>query len=110
MKRTILPLLILGFLTACDKGDPPIDIIAYDSENLYGMPYVKVSVVSVVSKVDEIEVREITVNRGNCKRNIGSYTKTLKFGQEYSTTFQAPCRASQVDVETDAGDWTVTYD
>ena len=114
--KKLLPLGLLCLLTACGDNlpdEPPISIETYDKQAAYYQKYVEVI---VRAKVDEIEIKDIVVNRGNCKINkMGWISRefalptTLQYGNMYSATFVSPCSASQVDVETDQGTWTANY-
>jgi len=112
----ILPVIALVLLTACGDDipeEPPISIETYDKQAAYYQKYVEVI---VRAKVDEIEIKDIIVNRGNCKINKRGWISRefalparLQYGSTYSATFVPPCSASQVDVETNQGVWTVNY-
>jgi len=107
MKKTIISLGIIFTLSACGNSEPPVNIEAYNKINGWGVKYVEVKVSAIV---DEAVVKDIIVNRGNCTASSSAgIPKTLKFGESVLVPFLAPCEASQVDVVTDKGDWTETY-
>ncbi|WP_275378867.1 hypothetical protein [Xenorhabdus bovienii] len=75
--------------------------------------------VIVTARDDSVTVKNINVNRGNCR--IDNYkspfsTKetilpaTLHYGQSVKVSFYNDCIASEVDVTTDKGAWRFTYD
>ena len=57
------------------------------------------------------------MNRGNCeleriREQMGAgktLPRTLEFGESAEFSFSAPCKASEVEVVTDQGDWTWEY-
>jgi hypothetical protein len=105
-------LLTLTTLTlmACGSDEPPISISTYDKVNpLFKVPYVKVDIIALI---DEIEIQDVIVNRGNCKRErlLVKLPKTIKYGQSVDLTFAAPCTASEVEVITSEGDWVEQYE
>jgi hypothetical protein len=112
MKKAILASVVITILSAC--GKPAVKIESYNRINqIFGIKYVEVKVTSIA---DEVVVKNIVVNRGNCKieninyiRGGAKIPKKLKFGESVSVTFSGPCTAAQVDVVTDKGDWTMTY-
>lgn len=114
IKKTIITLTIVLTLSACGNSEPPVKIEAYNKINeIWGIKYVQVKVSAIV---DEVIVNDVIVNRGNCKIENKNFItgkaiipKSLKFGESVSVSFSGPCEASQVEVVTDKGDWTETY-
>lgn len=115
MKYLLNALILVGLLSGCGTGEPPISIETFDRVNpTFKIRYVEVEVTALV---DKVEVQDIVVNRGNCEiENISLFSgkpripKTLSYGETVSVSFSSPCSATEVTVETDAGDWTWTYD
>ncbi len=109
-----IAILIFSFLISGCNDNPAVKVETYNKVNqLFGVKYIEVKVSSIV---DEVVVEDIVVNRGNCKiQNINVMNrkpiipKQLKFGESVSVSFSGPCEASQVDVETDQGSYTVNY-
>ncbi|MCB5302968.1 hypothetical protein [Yersinia bercovieri] len=117
MIKRCLVLSMVVLLCACKEEPPAVKIEAFDTVNQFlNIPYVKVKVTAMV---DEVEVKVISANRGNCKIENDRVTgikngqtripKTLKFGQSVTVSFSGPCSATQVDVDTDQGSWTQRY-
>lgn len=113
--KLALPLLTATFLTSgCLSSEPDVEIETRDKVNpVFHVHYVKVKVRAIE---DEVTVKDIIVNRGNCQiENINAFNgqpmlpKTLKFGESVDVAFSAPCEASQVDVVTNKGSWSETY-
>lgn len=63
--------------------------------------------IDVISKVNNVKISNIIVNRGNCKTNAlnTKFPLHLKFGEQYKGTYQS-CNAIEVEVITDHGNWT----
>lgn len=112
MKKLFLTLTLLLILSACTDGPPPVDVVAYSRTERAGTFALPFTDVNIIAKVDEIEIQEIIVNRGNCDTSglDNRLPRTLQFGKKLLATFSASCEVAQVDVETDQGDWTFTFD
>ena len=122
MKKKLSIIALLLALSACGSSEPPIKIEASDNVG-----------VKVFAIVDQLEVKDIIVNRGNCKMANGgqlgealfgkslpagqlgealfgkSLPKSLKFGESILVVFTGPCEIAEVEVETDQGVWTQKY-
>lgn len=63
--------------------------------------------IDVISKVNNVQISNVIVNRGNCKTNAlnAKFPLRLKFGEQYQGTYQS-CNAIEVEVITDHGNWT----
>lgn len=114
MKKLAVICALTGLLIGCGESEPNVDIETYDKVNqIFGIKYVEVKVKAIS---DEVTIDDVIVNRGNCKienKNIFNgetiLPKQLKFGESVSVSFSGPCEASQVDVVTNDGSWTVSY-
>lgn len=114
MKKIALTIALTGLLSACGSSKPNVDIKTYDKVNpVFGIKYV---LVKVTATDDSVTVKNIVVNRGNCKIENKDFDdgkpilpKQLKFGQSVSVSFSGPCEAAQVDVVTNNGSWTMSY-
>jgi uncharacterized protein YxeA len=105
--KKIVVILMAIILIACGEIEPSVTVDVYDKVNpLFKIKYVLVKVTAIV---DEIEVQNVIVNRGNCKIEGNKLPKTLFFGQSISVAFSGPCQASEVEVITDDGDWIESY-
>ena len=84
----------------------PLDVIFYPHGGLGegNAPYVHFR-----SREDSITIRDIRVNRGNCKSpQHFQLPLTLKFGQRLSLIY-VTCKPIEVDVSTDKGDYTFSF-
>ena len=114
MKKLGVVVALAGALMGCSDPKPNIEIETFNRVNeLFGVKYVEVKVKAIQ---DQVTVEDIIVNKGNCKiENLNGFTrkpiipKQLKFGESVSVAFSAPCEATQVDVVTNDGSWTVSY-
>ena len=113
--KTIL-ISITGAVVTCGclNSKPNVSIETRDKVNpIFGIPFVQVKAKALE---DNVIVKDIIVNRGNCKiENVGFVSnepilpKKLKFGESVSVSFSGPCQASQVDVVTNKGRWSQSY-
>ncbi len=111
LKKTLL-LLFAFVLTAC-SGDysPSIKIDTYD-EYSHNSAYVEIEITAIV---DDVEVQDIIVNRGNCtvftKNRVTRVRlpRRLRYGEYITVATNSRCSASEVEVITDDGDWVETY-
>lgn len=108
-------ILISSALSGCGNSELPISIDTYNRVNrtFNNFPYVEVV---VTAKTDNITIEDIIVNRGNCimeRKNQFTSDKpiptTLNFGTSVSSRFSGPCHASEVEIKTDQGNWTIEY-
>jgi hypothetical protein len=99
----------LSILIGIGGTEPQVKVETYNRDNPtlgIGIKYVEVT---VTSTADEITIKDIIVNRGNCKVEKRYLPKTLKFGGSISVS-SFSCVAAQVEVVTDKGYWTWTYE
>lgn len=111
-----LPLVITLAVLAggCSESKPNVEIETRNmTHSLFAMPYVTVKAKAIE---DDVIVKDIIVNRGNCKLVDSSalggrptLPEKLKFGGTVTATFSPPCEASQVDIVTNKGSWSQTY-
>lgn len=117
MKYKVLLVLAILLLCACEDEEPDIRIETYNQVNQFlNLPYVSVSVVALV---DNIEIKNIVVNRDNCRienqrfkglnNGMTKIPKRLKYGEVVTPGFSGPCKASQVEVVTSMGSWSQSY-
>ena len=119
MKYRVFLILAAMLLGACGEKEEvaPIKIESRTIMNSYkpNLPY-RIEVY-VTSLVDDIEVEDIVVNRGNCKSPFYQLTgetryklpKRLKYGEIATMEFELPCQVMQVDVSTNKGNWAMNY-
>ncbi|MBR7780428.1 hypothetical protein [Undibacterium rugosum] len=102
---TLLMTLTFAGLTGC-VGESPIEVELKSSPYFSPMGVLSVTGIYVTAKVDEVKVRSIEVNRGNCK--VTGEGKSLKFGQH--AYFHSPgCEIKEIEVETDEGSFTFSF-
>lgn len=114
MKKIAVVFALFVVLAGCGESKPAVEIETFNKVNpLFNVKYVQVKIKSIV---DEVVIKDVTVNRGNCKienRNVLSgkpiFPAKLKFGESVSVSFTAPCEATEVSVDTSDGGWTVSY-
>lgn len=114
MKTKLIAFAAAAMAIGCSDSTPNVDLETRDKVNpLFGIPYV---LVKVRALEDNVTVEDLIVNRGNCKIENTDFLggrpvlpKKLKFGESVSVSFSGPCEASQVDVVTNKGRWTLTY-
>lgn len=110
MLKKLIALTAVALLAACSSGEPQVNVQAYEVQNSI--------VVKVTSKADEITIEDMQVNRGNCKvkkyaeaMNKGlTFPRTLRFGEAYEYYYHRPCELTEVEVITDLGDWTWSFE
>jgi len=113
IKKTSITLAAILTLSACGDSEPPIKIEAYNEAHPI-LPYAKYAKIKVSSLIDSVSIEDIIVNRGNCKVEGGKNStykiipKELKFGESVSVGV-TNCNVLQVDVVTNKGDWSETY-
>lgn len=121
MKKKLVMIftMVLG-LAACgdepkakepEAAQAPVKVQAFDSPNRYDarIRYARIKVTAIV---DQVEIKEVIVNRGNCQYAQGDIYKTRRYGQFLDLIFRGDpnCSPSQVDVITDSGTWTYNFD
>ena len=114
MKTILLTIAATVATCGCLNSKPNVDIETRDKVNpVFGVRYV---LVKAKATEDNVIVKDIIVNRGNCKiENVDFLSKEpilpkkLKFGESVSVSFSGPCEASEVEVVTNTGRWTESY-
>jgi len=107
MVKTILRMgamtALFAFLTGC--GDAPVDVSLESSTTGNG------SRVVISSRVDDVELQGFSINRGNCRGSFFEKGRHLKFGQ-ISKIFAScnPENVKEVEVKTDQGEFTFSFD
>lgn len=100
MKRIIFFVLGITFFVSAHGESCDAPFLFSISDGLVG------PAVIITSKADLLEVQDIIVNRGNCKIAYISekqLPKKLKFGDDSSFVFPAPCNPIEIRVKTDKG-------
>jgi len=114
MKGLFVLMLMALLLVGCssEPETPPFKVDTYNKINDFNVPYVQVE---ITATVDHLTVTDAIVNRGNCTLGKNPFIKKsflpaeLKYGESIQLFFGTPCKASQLDVVTDQGEWTITY-
>lgn len=116
MKKYLAGCALAICLSGC--GDtPPIDI---DSHKMTGNGFAAVEApylsISATAKTDDLEVREIIVNKGDCLRMDSARAmgqemtsrlpKTISRGEGVVQAFDHSCQANHIKVVTSIGSWT----
>lgn len=114
MSKTLLIALALSLFSTSSFASPPVNIALFKGINPnYNFPEVKVK---VTATTDKTEVKDVVVNRGNCRvdkkyaiTNRDMLPKTLKYGESITLFVLSSCSVLQIDVITDQGNWTMHY-
>jgi hypothetical protein len=97
-----LVILIALTLTACSSGPAPIKVEKDKSKiGSFGLQ------ILVTAISDEVTIKHIILNRGNCKA-VGPTNAVIRFGQQIE--YYASCDPIEVDVSTNNGTWTFNFD
>lgn len=102
--RVFFSFMFAGLIAGCGKSDPPITIELVQNAGISTMQNI-----NITSKVDDISIKKVIANRGNCAVNLRDGANSeLKFGQ--STVAYLACNdPAEVEVDTDAGNFTFTF-
>lgn len=116
IKQWLIPALFLLSAPVLAEPTSPIKVETSDYVHPAGTRY---ATVVVTSLDDSVKVKNIDVNRGNCridnKKFMSSVNNetilpiTLRYGQSVKVNFYNECVASEVVVTTDKGAWRYTY-
>ncbi|WP_116426021.1 hypothetical protein [Pseudomonas citronellolis] len=103
MKKYLATLIISVSLSAC-SSEPPVNIEL--SYGFGGTPMFKVT-----SKVDEVEIRSIQINRGNCEitNTHKALPYKLKFGESLSVGAPGCPNALEASISTSKGDFDFSF-
>jgi hypothetical protein len=105
MKKLLIALTTSGLLTAC--SDPNIEISVYEREDpLFGIRY---ELLKIKALEDDVTIEEVVANRGDCRLQKVDLPLTLAFGRSANINAYN-CDVVEVEVTTDGGTWTETYD
>ncbi|WP_323773889.1 hypothetical protein [Alcanivorax sp.] len=109
----------LAFLLSGCGDTPPVDIRSSKiADNGFGAVEAPFLSITATAKSDDLEIREIIVNKGNCQRMNSARAmgqemtsrlpKTVSRGEGVIQAFDYSCNAIEVEVVTDVGSWTFT--
>ena len=113
-RNIIFPLLfvfaVLFSASACDgvgsSSKAPVELELSQKRTGFGdiWPYL-----TITSIVDSVTIQDVKLNRGNVTwTEANKFPKTLKFGRSIGGHFLATLK--EVEVQTDKGTWTFTFD
>lgn len=106
-----LAMLMVG----CGGGNenPPIEVSKGVDYNPYALTHSKeFDYLMISSIVDSVEIKEVIVNRGNCKLSTANLLnkKVLKFGDNERYLFSPKrCNIKEAEIHTNLGNWTFTF-
>jgi len=104
-KLSLISIFTITSLSAC-FGKTPVEVQLTTNplNSMMGVEYPPI--INVGSKVDDITVESVKINRGNCKASGDG--KHLQFGQTARfNTFS--CQIKEVEVFTDKGSYSFTF-
>ncbi|KGD64263.1 hypothetical protein Y5S_02565 [Alcanivorax nanhaiticus] len=116
MKKYLTGCGLAFILSGC--GDtPPVDIRSSKiADNGFGAAEAPFLSITATTKSDDLEIREIIVNKGNCQRMNSARAmgqemtsrlpKTVSLGEGVVQAFDYLCNVIEVEVVTDIGSWT----
>lgn len=110
MKHTIQSTIaasLLAALTACGASNSPLTIEKKMSPSPWGTD---VPVLTITSKVDQLKLTGLIINRGNCTWGASQKTPPADMVFGRPLTFVAMgCQIEEVQLKTDQGDFTFTF-
>lgn len=117
IKQWLLPVLLaVSAPLLAAQPQPDIKVETFNKVHPAGTRYVTVV---VTARDDGVMVKNIVVNRGNCRITNQKYLyssnketilpATLRYGRSVEVSFYNNCVASEVDVTTGKGGWQYTY-
>lgn len=101
--RIYAMLLAGAVLAGCGSGEPTVEVQI--TPGMYPGQYKLI----VTATADKVTVTGLTVNRGNCKPTTFKMPKQLGFGQT-GDSYISNCHVKEVEVETDDGAYTFTFE
>lgn len=105
MNKLIISALCLTGLTACSESN--ISISIYEKhEPILGIRYEEIWIKALE---DEVTINGVVGNRGGCRMQNKSYPHKLAFGEVFILGAYE-CDVLELEVTTNTGDWTETYD
>jgi hypothetical protein len=113
---SILALMLLIGLSGCTDSTPEKSPVRIDAKTLssdWGGYIVSVPVVEVTAVTDEITIKNVIANNGNCPMTAitqNNFPKTLSYGQKVKSGYTTKCNLVKVEVITNKGSWSVEYE
>ncbi|MCR6591697.1 hypothetical protein [Campylobacter insulaenigrae] len=113
--KKIFIFIVAMFFTACSgENKVPIEVSVSERHNPILHRYVKY--LSITSLVDSVKITNIIPNRGKCKvgglldKDKAKIDKILSYGETWDYIPLVGCdKVLEVQVETDHGDWTFSF-
>lgn len=115
MKRFVFALAIAGALlglSGCTQSEPPVQVELKHLYNDFLGVVTAVPIVEVTAITDDVEVKDVIANRGNCAMTAhrkAEFPHKLKFGQKAVAGYSPNCSLVEVKVVTSKGDWSFTF-
>ncbi|WP_257936614.1 hypothetical protein UPTC5083_00184 [Campylobacter lari] len=113
--RKIFIFIVAIFFAACG-GEDKVPIEVSISERYNPILHRNVKYLNITSLVDSVKITNIIPNRGKCKvggvldKNGIKIDKTLSYSQTWDYIPLVSCsKILEVQVETDHGDWTFSF-
>ncbi len=111
---TLAIMLIIG-LSGCDSTpeQSPVRIDAKSLSSDWGGYIISVPVVEVTAMTDEVTIKNVIANNGNCQMTAHtqkSFPQTLNYSQVAKAGYTAKCNLVKVEVITDKGNWSVEFE
>lgn len=116
IKKWLLPVLLpVSAPLLAAQPQPDIKVETFNKVHPAGTRY---ATVVVTARDDSVTVKNIVVNRGNCRIANQKFPfttnketilpATLRYGQSIEVSFYNNCVSSEVNVTTDKGGWQYT--
>ncbi|WP_300521812.1 hypothetical protein [Alcanivorax sp.] len=104
-------LLALG-LTGCSSEPDFMEVGSLTKPDAFGMG-TYLNYVTIRSLTEELEIQDLTVNRGNCRvlkySGRSQLPKTISYGETTKVQVNNDCDILEVDIETDQGAGTYSF-
>ncbi len=112
-KTTFAAALMAITLSGCSDLSEVIEVGSATSHT--GLGYgMNPQFVTIRSLVEEVEIQEVTVNRGECRvikyNGRSQLPKTIKFGKTAKIQVNNDCDVLEAEIETDQGAGTYSFD
>lgn len=109
--KALLLIFSIAIISGCGGKEAPVEITKYKEINqIFKIP---VERLEVVAMADSVEIRDVVVNRGNCKiteRVANSFPANLTYGGKINVFVMADCPGvREVDITTNAGSWSFSF-
>ena len=106
-------ILALGLSTNANAASVPIKIKPKILVSEFGGFEVRVPVVEIISLRNDITIKNVIANNGNCKMTRYSkqfFPKKLKYGELVTAGYTTRCNLLKAKIITNVGSWTYEFD